>query len=233
MRKEISYEEFEVNIDNKKNLIKNIIPNILLIIIIFCFILLFSRNLNLSIFLSFLLLSIYLIYIYKQLKNINKIIYLYEEQDDIALEKKEIKKYLNKFRNLLLYLNLEETRINYNIDKYLNMISNANSLEDFRNITESLKEKIIKYSELLGEEEKYYSNKNNQYSEEILTYLNILELDNIPLNKKELKNHYRNLLKKYHPDNIKSNENNLTEKELEEKTSKINDAYNYINKKLN
>lgn len=233
MRKEISYEEFELNIDNKKNLIKNIIPNILLIIIIFCFILLFSRNLNLSIFLSFLLLSIYLIYIYKQLKNINKIIYLYEEQDDIALEKKEIKKYINKFRNLLLYLNLEETRINYNIDKYLNMISNANSLEDFRNITESLKEKIIKYSELLGEEEKYYNNQNNQYSEEILTYLNILELDKIPLNKKELKNHYRNLLKKYHPDNIKSNENNLTEKELEEKTSKINDAYNYINKKLN
>lgn len=157
MRKEITYEELEKAVEEKKQLIKNIIPNSILILIIFAFSWLFSRSLTIGLFFGFSVLSFYLIFIYIKLKKNKNIIFLYEEQDYIESEKKEIKKHLNRLRNLLIYLNLEESRINYNVDKYLNMISNAQNLQDFKNITASLKEKIAKYSELLGEDEKDYN----------------------------------------------------------------------------
>lgn len=72
----------------------------------------------------------------------------------------------------------------------------------------------------------------DNYEEKMLNYLLTLELVDVPKTKKELKTHYRNLLKKYHPDQSAKSKN-FTEKELETKTMQINEAYDYILQMIN
>ena len=240
MRKFITKEQYLKLLKTKKNIYKFGLISIIFNLVLNIILLLLLQNIIIPITLFVLLEFFFTLGFIKLNKEVCLKMKYYNEQDAINLEKIEIQKLLKKFKDLLESLDVEKNRINYNLQKILNKISNADSLEDYKSITKLLKEKIIKYSKLLDDDSSYSYSQNFEYKDnysssfkkektELEENLEILGLKTPPKDKNDLKFAYRNMLKKYHPDN---NQNNSNIKDLEEKTRQINIAYEYLIKVL-
>lgn len=162
MRKTYNYNEYVSFIDDKRKTIDDMKFYIVVFSLIFVVFWFLTQSLNTSLLTSSILILGYLIRTFLKIVKLNEKIEMFEQQEEIDDEKAEIKKYLNKLRGLLRYLNIEESKIEILTNKYLDLIEDAENLSDFKDITLRLRNDYARYYEVLDEDDRNYTRQSNQ-----------------------------------------------------------------------
>lgn len=167
-----------------------------------------------------LIALLYVFVIYKKFSKIeNKIL---EEKNNVKIS--EIKKQINqKWYELFLIMEnipIELERIEYTRKKFELKILSCEKEEDFHKVLKEITDDIIKYKNVSGNYK--FKIEEKDLSKEIINAYMELELPP-GTSFEEVKKKYKNLIKKYHPDEIENSE---------EKTIRLNKSYNLLKRYL-